>query len=112
MHKFYQIVDKAGELEIRFYGDIVMDEMGKWTKDDTCPSDIIDTLQNAGDKPLSIRINSGGGSVFGGIAIYNVLKHKGYKACLCGRHRGVHCKRDHAGRGRNQRAEKRHHHAA
>ena len=81
MHKFYQIVDKAGELEIRFYGDIVMDEMGKWTKDDTCPSDIIDTLQNAGDKPLSIRINSGGGSVFGGIAIYNVLKqYKGYKA--------------------------------
>lgn len=81
MNNFYQIVDKAGEVEIRFYGDIVMDEWGKWTAEDTCPSDIINALQDAGDKPLSIRINSGGGSVFGGIAIYNVLKqYKGYKA--------------------------------
>lgn len=81
MNKFYQIVDKAGELEIRLYGDIVMDEWGKWTPDDKCPSDIIQALNGAGDKPVSIHINSGGGSVFGGIAIYNVLKqYKGYKA--------------------------------
>lgn len=81
MNKFYQIVDRAGEVEIRFYGDIAMDEGGKWSDEDTCPSDIINALKDAGDKPLSIRINSGGGSVFGGIAIYNVLKgYKGHKA--------------------------------
>jgi ATP-dependent Clp protease, protease subunit len=56
------------------YGDIVMDEWGKWTNDDKCPSEIIDALNGADGKPVTVRINSGGGSVFGGMAIYNALK--------------------------------------
>jgi ATP-dependent Clp protease, protease subunit len=56
-------------------GDIVSDEWGKWCDDDTCPSDIIDFLKNLdGVSMLNLHINSGGGSVFAGIAIYNMLK--------------------------------------
>lgn len=73
MIKFYNIKNSSDAVEIRFYGDIVFDEWGKWTNDDKCPSDIVDALKNASGKPLTIRINSGGGSVFGGMAIYNVL---------------------------------------
>lgn len=61
-------------MEILLYGDIVMDEWGKWSKDDKCPSDIIDALKAADGAPVTVRINSGGGSVFGGMAIYNALK--------------------------------------
>lgn len=75
--KFYDIRAQGEGIEIRLYGDIVQDQWGKWTQDDTCPSDISEALKEAGDKPLIIRINSGGGSVFGGLAIYNVLR--GYK---------------------------------
>jgi ATP-dependent protease ClpP protease subunit len=58
-----------------FYGDIVSDEMDKWTSTDTCPQDIQDILnQIDANKPLNIYINSGGGSVFAGLAIYNMLK--------------------------------------
>lgn len=74
MNKFYTIKDKGEALEIRLYGDIAMDEFGKWTKEDACPSDIIEALKGQ-DKPLTLRINSGGGSVFGGIAIYNAIKN-------------------------------------
>lgn len=75
----------AGKLEIRnqttetaelnIFGDIVSDEWGKWCDDDTCPSDISEFLKNLeGVKKINLHINSGGGSVFGGIAIYNMLK--------------------------------------
>nr|WP_253294644.1 head maturation protease, ClpP-related [Anaerocolumna aminovalerica] len=47
--------------------------------DDKCPKDIKDFLDEIGEvSHLDIHINSGGGSVFGGIAIYNLLKN--YKA--------------------------------
>lgn len=67
--------------ELNIYGDIVSDEWGKWSDDDTCPSDIHKFLQEIGDvAELDIHINSGGGSVFGGIAICNQLRqHKAKK---------------------------------
>lgn len=67
--------------ELNIYGDIVSDEWGKWTDDDTCPSDVHSFLQEIGEvAQLDIHINSGGGSVFGGIAICNQLKqHKAKK---------------------------------
>lgn len=69
--------DKA---EIYFYGEIVGDEWDKWTSTDTCPQDVIDALKEAKDKDLDIYINSPGGNVFAGIAIYNILKrYKGEK---------------------------------
>jgi len=60
--------------ELYFYGDIVSDEWDKWSDADTCPQDIIDILSQIDEsKPLDIYINSGGGSVFAGMAIYNML---------------------------------------
>jgi len=61
--------------ELYFYGDIVSDESMKYDYTDTCPQDILDILGEIDDtKPLNIYINSGGGSVFAGISIYNILK--------------------------------------
>ena len=61
--------------ELYFYGDIVSDEWSKWTDTDTCPQDVQGILSQIDqNKPLDIFVNSGGGSVFAGMAIYNMLK--------------------------------------
>lgn len=61
--------------DLNILGDIVSDSWGKWSDDDTCPSDISDFLKNLEDiQEINLHINSGGGSVFAGIAIYNMLK--------------------------------------
>lgn len=66
--------------DIYFYGDIVGDEWNKWSDTDTCPQDVIDSLEESEGKDLNIYINSGGGSVFAGLAIYNMLSRaKGKK---------------------------------
>ena len=67
--------------ELYFYGDIVSAEWEKWDDADTCPDDVCSFLKEVEDvKELNIYINSGGGSVFAGMAIYNMLKRfKGYK---------------------------------
>jgi len=64
--------------ELNICGDIVSDDWEKWCDDDTCPSDISNFLKNLdGVEEINLHINSGGGSVFGGIAICNMLKqHK------------------------------------
>ena len=78
----------VGKIEIRnstetaadlcFYGDINSESMGVWQKyfpDDKAPKDVQDFLaQLDGVSKINVHINSGGGSVFGGIAIYNILK--------------------------------------
>lgn len=67
---------------IYFYGDIVGDEWEKWCDTDTCPQDVLDILSQVENKDLDIYINSGGGSVFAGLAIYNMLsRSKGKKTC-------------------------------
>ena len=67
--------------ELFLYGDIVRDEWGKYSDGDTCPSDITEFLKDLDNsKDIDIFINSGGGSVHGGLAIYNQLKrHNGFK---------------------------------
>lgn len=76
-----EIKNKAdNEAEICFYGDINSDSMGEWSKyfpDDKCPSDIKEFFDQLSDdvEKIHVHINSGGGSVFGGIAIYNMLKN-------------------------------------
>lgn len=61
--------------QLNIYGDIVSDQWGKWCDDDTCPTDISEFLKNLdGVSEIEMHINSGGGSVFAGIAIYNMLK--------------------------------------
>lgn len=71
--------DEKAELFI--YGDIVSSEWDKWEDSDTCPQDVTDFLKGIDEfKNVDIYINSGGGSVFAGIAIYNQLKrHNGLK---------------------------------
>ncbi len=47
----------------------------KWCDDDVIPKDVKTLLDEIKDvKTLNIYINSGGGSVFAGMAIYNMLK--------------------------------------
>ena len=70
----------SGRAELYFYGDIVSSEWDKWEDTDTCPTDIRDFLKEIEDvKNLDIYVNSGGGSVFAGMAIYNMLKR--FKGC-------------------------------
>lgn len=65
--------------ELYVYGDIVSQEWLKWDNDDTCPKDVADFLKEIEDvENLAVYINSCGGSVFAGMAIYNQLKR--YKA--------------------------------
>ncbi len=58
--------------ELFIYGDIVS---YKWDDTDVIPQDVADFLKGLdGKSKLNIFINSGGGSVFAGLAIYNQLK--------------------------------------
>lgn len=79
---------EVGSIEIRnetetaadlyFFGDINSESLGEWQKyypEDKAPKDVQDFLdQLDGISKIYVHINSGGGSVFGGIAIYNILK--------------------------------------
>lgn len=68
-----------GKAVLNLYGDICGSQWDKWTNDDTCPQDVSDFLaQIESNCDLDVHINSGGGSVFGGLAIYNQLRrHSG-----------------------------------
>lgn len=69
--------NEANGQELYFYGDIVSDSWGKWCDEDKCPQDVLEILNSIDDdKELNIYINSGGGSVYAGLAIYNQLKRK------------------------------------
>lgn len=63
------------EADLYFYGDIVSDYYGAWDDTDQYPESIRTFLNKANGKKLNIHINSGGGSVFAGIAIFNMLKN-------------------------------------
>lgn len=79
---------EVGSIEIRneteetadlcFFGDINSESLGEWQKyfpEDKAPKDVQDFLDQLGNiSKINVHINSGGGSVFGGIAIYNILK--------------------------------------
>lgn len=67
-------------VDLYFYGDIVSNWSGAWEEVDQYPERVRDFLREHKGKDLNIYINSGGGSVFAGMAIYNMLKrHNGYK---------------------------------
>lgn len=66
--------------DLYFYGDIVSSWWGAWDDTDQYPEAVRDFLNDAKGKDLNIHINSGGGSVFAGITIYNMIKnHLGNK---------------------------------
>lgn len=60
--------------DLYFYGDIVSDWWGAWQEEDQYPDAIKNFLNGQQGKSLNIYINSGGGSVFAGIAIYNMIR--------------------------------------
>ena len=78
---FLNIKNLGEKAELHFYGEIVCDEWEKWSDLDTCPEDVLNYLSKIeNSKELDIYINSGGGSVFAWLGIYNILKrHKGRK---------------------------------
>ncbi|RIM88331.1 Clp protease ClpP [Staphylococcus xylosus] len=72
---YFQMKKKQNKAEIYIYGDIVS---SKWFDTDVTASDFRKELDNLGYvKEIDVHINSAGGNVFEGHAIYNMLKmHK------------------------------------
>lgn len=67
------LTGKAADLYI--YGEIVDNSDWKWDESDVMPNDVKDALEKVdGLETLNIYINSPGGSIFSGLAIYNMLK--------------------------------------
>lgn len=61
--------------DLYIYGDIINNTGWKWDDSDVMPDDVKNLLDEILDvKDLNIYVNSGGGSVFAGLAIYNMLK--------------------------------------
>ena len=86
MHKWLEPKDNLNELlqiknetkeeaDLYFYGDIVSSWWGAWDDTDQYPESVKNFLDGAKGKKLNIHVNSGGGSVFAGIAIYNMIKN-------------------------------------
>jgi len=62
------------EADLYFYGDIVSSWWGAWDNTDQYPESVKEFLKKAAGKNLNVHINSGGGAVFAGITIYNMLR--------------------------------------
>jgi len=75
LKKFWELRAKVGSPsvgELLLYGDI---SSSTWYGDEITPSDFAQDLKGLGDiSILNIYINSGGGDVFAGQAIYSMLK--------------------------------------
>lgn len=79
--------NESGEpvAELRFYGDICSESwMSRLFEEDKAPQDVVDFLSeltaDGSNRPLHVYVNSGGGDVFGGLAIYSILsRYQGRK---------------------------------
>jgi len=71
--------ETENKADLYFYGDIVSDWWGAWQDEDQYPNAVKDFLTAQAGKDLNIYINSGGGSVFAGIAIYNMIQRHAAK---------------------------------
>lgn len=71
---FWRVVDAAesdsGETEIEFYGHI---SEYSWWEDDITPAKFRAELANLGNRPITVRIHSGGGDVYAASAIRSML---------------------------------------
>lgn len=83
MSKWFECFEIKNETpqsaDLYFYGDIVSDLLGVWQDEDQYPAAVKDFLSEQEGKDLNIYINSGGGSVFAGLAIYNMIQRKAQK---------------------------------
>lgn len=76
MIPIYQLKIKDDNAELYIYGDIASDAY-KWAESDVSANDIVNKLQGINAKSIDVYINSYGGEVAQGLAIYNALKrHK------------------------------------
>lgn len=66
--------ETATSADLYFYGDIVADYWGTCQEEDQYPDAVKNFLSGQQGKSLNIFINSGGGSVFAGLAIYQMIK--------------------------------------
>lgn len=82
MKKFYQLTSQdEHNAELYIYGDITS---YKWFEDDVVAYDLANELIDLNGKNLKVRINSYGGEVAQGLAIYNLLKdYKGQVTTVC-----------------------------
>ena len=72
MTNYFQMKATNNVAQIDIFGDIVSE---KWFDEETSATSFRDALKELGDVSTSnLSINSGGSSVFDGIAIYNMLK--------------------------------------
>jgi len=78
--KYYQLVadEKSDSAELYIFGDIA-EEGSKWSELDKSASDIVSELKALKAKNLDVHINSYGGDVKEGLAIYNTLKNADMK---------------------------------
>nr|DAE21231.1 MAG TPA: Putative ATP dependent Clp protease [Caudovirales sp. ctkvU4] len=74
MSKFWEVVNNAESEnpEIRIYGNIA--DRKSFFGNETAPEGFAKALEEFRGKPLTVRINSSGGSVFAAHAIYNLIK--------------------------------------
>lgn len=81
-NNFYQLTNvNEDSAELFIYGDITS---YKWYEDDVCAYDLAKELNDLEGKNLTVRINSYGGEVAQGLAIYNLLKsYSGEVTTLC-----------------------------
>lgn len=81
-NNFYQLTNiNEDSAELYIYGDITS---YKWYEDDVCAYDMAKDLDGLDGKSLKVRINSYGGEVAQGLAIYNLLKsYSGEVTTLC-----------------------------
>ena len=81
-NNFYQLTNvNEDSAELFIYGDITS---YAWYEGDVCAYDMAKELESLGGKSLKVRINSYGGEVAQGLAIYNLLKtYEGEVTTLC-----------------------------
>ena len=83
MGRYWQIEKKGQEAAIYIYGDIVS-EPWKWYKSDVTSYEIVKEIEGLDVDVINCYINSYGGEVAEGLAIYNALKrHKAKVRTYC-----------------------------
>lgn len=80
--RFYQLTDISEDsATLYIYGEITS---FKWFENDVCVYDLAKEIGDLGGKALTVRINSYGGEVAEGLAIYNLLKsYEGEVTTIC-----------------------------
>lgn len=80
--RFYQLTNVSEDsATLYIYGDITSI---KWFENDVCVYDLAKEIGDLGGKALTVRINSYGGEVAEGLAIYNLLKsYAGEVTTIC-----------------------------